>query len=372
MTATTLEDPWVAAADTLSLVGMLVDVESISGNEGHVCDLVERRLRARAPHLLCTRLGSNLIARTPARSQTRIVLAGHLDTVPGKAGATWLPEGIGGLGAVDMKAGVGVMLSLAERCADATADLTFVFYDKEEAGSLVSGMRTLWTERPDLAEGDVAILLEPTGSVLEAGCQGNLIVELTFNGEPAHTARPWRGRNAVHAAAPVVERLARFDPPPVTIDGLEYIQSLQVVSVSAGKGANVVPDLCTAKVNYRHAPATSVEEAVAIVSDLAPEADDLRVVLASPPAAPSLDHPILRELRAYVPGPVRPKLGWTDVGRFAQYGMPAINFGPGDPELAHSGREVVTREEVQRCEAVLSKLIGAGEEALCNPTEPSN
>jgi succinyl-diaminopimelate desuccinylase len=346
----------VDAADVFELTAELVAVGSVSRAETRLCDLVAARLASRAPGLAITRVGNNIVARTERGLPTRLMLAGHLDTVPGTPPAR--PRAgddvIAGLGAVDMKGGVAVMLMLAQAAHHADRDLTFVWYDKEEIGSHNSGMRVLFDEYPDLMRADAGVLLEPTDGVLEAGCQGNLVVEFTFTGARAHTARPWQGSNAIHRATPALARFAAYDPAPAEIDGLVYRQSVSVVSVEGGVQGNVVPDRCTVRVNYRHAAHLSTQEAAAQLRALAPEADESRVVLASPPAPPALaafDAP--HDL------PVRPKLGWTDVGRLAAHGIPAINFGPGDSELAHTPHEVVTRDALEHCLAVLLAFTGA-------------
>ncbi|WP_320064481.1 succinyl-diaminopimelate desuccinylase [Micromonospora sp. RTGN7] len=353
--------PVVRADTVFDLTAALVAVGSVSRDEAGLADLVEARLTGRAPHLRVTRVGNNVVARTAHDRPTRVMLAGHLDTVPGvpPTGPPASGDVIEGLGAVDMKGGVAVMLMLAELVRDPAHDLTFVFYDREEIGSHQSGMRLLFDEHRELVTADAAVLLEPTDGLLEAGCQGNLVVEFTFTGARAHTARPWRGRNAVHLAIPALARFAAFEPPPVEIDGLVYRQSASVVAVTAGVQGNVVPDRCTVKVNYRHAPHLGTAAAIEELTALAPEADEVHVLLTSPPAAPALTHPLLSALRRTGGLDVRPKLGWTDVGRFAAHGIPAVNFGPGDSELAHTPHEVVSRDALGHCLAVLHRFVGA-------------
>ena len=363
-TAQTLGDP---AAGVLTATGLLettaalVGVASVSGDEAALADLVEQRMRERAPELDLVRIGNNVVARRPARGGgvPRVLLAGHLDTVPQmpRPGTPPAPETVAGLGAVDMKGGLAVMLDLAARAADAPVDLGFVFYDQEEVGSRRSGMNLLFAEHRDLVDADLAILLEPTGGLVEAGCQGNLVVELGFHGTPAHTARPWRGVNAVHRAAAALARIAAHDPQPVVIDGLAYRESLSVVGVQGGIQGNVVPDRCTVRVNYRHAATRDSAAAAELVAALAPEADEKRVVLSSPPAPPDLRHPLVARLCAATGQAPRPKLGWTDVGRFAAHGIPAVNFGPGDSELAHGPHEVVSRAELEACRDILAGLL---------------
>jgi succinyl-diaminopimelate desuccinylase len=348
----------LAAATAFDLTAALVQTPSISHHEAAIADLVCARLRARAPHLRLDRLRNNVVARTPGTGRPRILLAGHLDTVPGDPAAVRVDaDRIAGLGAVDMKGGIATMLMLAEEPAHGPFDLAFVFYDAEETGSFGSGMRLLFDEHPDWVHGDVAVLLEPTAGRLEAGCQGNLVVEFGFEGARAHTARPWRGVNAVHRSIPALTRLAGYAPPVVHVDGLAYRQSISVVSVAGGVQGNVVPDQCSFRVNFRHAPGTGSDAALAELTRLVGDADSVKVRLSSPPAPPHLNHPLLTRLRDAGRLEVRPKLGWTDVGRFAEHGIPAINFGPGDSELAHTPHEVVDRVDLERCVAVLRSFL---------------
>ncbi len=349
--------------DLLELTEQLCAVPSVSGNEAALADLVEARLRERAAGLEIVRLGANVIARTQGGGRERVVLGGHLDTVPPNDNATPRREGdtLHGLGAADMKGGLAVMLRLAELCAAGTndRDITFVFYDGEEIADEHNGLRRLFAERPDLVAGDLAILLEPTGGWIEAGCQGTIHVRVVFKGARSHSARPWMGMNAVHRAAPLLARLAAREAPVVTVDGLAYRESLQVVRVAAGIANNVVPDRCELIVNRRYAPACSFDDALAQTMALFADADEVEVVSASPAAAPNLGHPLIAGLIAAGDLGVRPKFGWTDVARFTQHGIPAVNFGPGDPELAHTAGERVERYDIEHCFRVFSKFVSS-------------
>lgn len=351
-----------ATNDVLELTRALVDVPSVSGEEDTIADLVEQRLRSRAPHLRIDRVGNEVVARTMGGRQRRLMLAGHLDTVAPHPGTpSFAPDSgrVRGLGATDMKGGLAVMLMLAERsCHGHSYEATFVFASREELGSNQSGMRTLFDQFPELMAAHAAVVLEPSGGRIEAGCQGNLVLEMTFAGRRAHTARPWRGSNAIHQAAAALQRIAEAEVQPVLVEGLPYRQALSVVGVAGGVQGNVVPDQCTVRVNYRHAPSIGSDAATAFVAELAPEAAEIRTVLSSPPAPPRLDDPILSALQQIVASPVAPKLGWTEVGRLAQHGIPAANFGPGDPELAHGPDERVSRFEVEQCLQSMAELLG--------------
>ena len=347
------------ADDLLGLTAALVAVPSVSLDEEALSGAVEARLRSR-PGLDVERVGLNVVARTHLGRERRIVLAGHLDTVPANGNAVPRIEGdvLHGLGAADMKSGVAVLLRLAEEtAAGARFDCTFVFYEAEEIADEHNGLRKLFAERPDLVAGDFAILLEPTDLWLEAGCQGSIRLEATFHGRRAHTARPWQGDNAVYRAAPVLQRLAGYQPEAIEVDGLNFRQALSVVDVHGGVAGNVVPDRCTVVVNRRYAPALSLEEAEAQVRALLDGADEIALTSVSPAAHPNLNRPLVAEFAGLLDLPVRCKLGWTDVARFSAHGVPAINFGPGDPEVSHTAGEHVSRASVEGCYAALAAFL---------------
>ncbi len=350
--------------DLLSLTAALVAVPSLSRDETSLADAIEARLRARAPRLEVARVGDNVIARTRFGRPRRVVLGGHLDTVPANANETPRVEGdiLHGLGSADMKGGLAVLLALAEdlseRGEDARHDATLVFYVAEEIADEFNGLRALFERDADLVAGDLAILLEPTGGWVEAGCQGVVILQATFHGSRAHTARPWMGQNAIGRAAGALARVAASEPEPLALDGLEYRQALQVVRVEGGVANNVVPDRCSFVVNRRFAPSLSIAQARAEVEELLEGADEIELVTSSPAAPPNLGAPLVAEFVGTLDLAVRPKLGWTDVARFAAAGIPALNFGPGDPSLAHTADECVDRESLDGCYAVLGYFLG--------------
>ncbi len=349
--------------DLLTLTEEFCAIPSVSGEEAALADAVETRLRKAGPVLEVTRVGANVVARTQLGRERRIVLGGHLDTVPPNGNAQPRRDGdvLHGLGTADMKGGLAVLCTLAEALRTAPRhDVTFVFYEGDEVAAEHNGRRRLFAERPDHVAGDLAILLEPTGGWLEGGCQGTIHVRATFHGARAHTARPWMGTNAIHRVAPLLQRLAAFDAAVVEVDGLEYREALQVVRIEGGIANNVVPDRCALVCNRRYAPSRTLDDAVAEVLALVAEADEVEVLNASPAAPPFLNHPLVAELCGVYDLPVRAKLGWTDVARFAAHGIPACNFGPGDPELAHTAAERVTVVDLDLCHAVLSNFLGVG------------
>ena len=353
--------------DLLALTAELVDIPSVSHDEAAIADHIEAVLRP-VPWLEVDRHEHNVVARTRLGRAHRLVLAGHTDTVPVNGNGRARVEGdtLHGLGASDMKSGVAVQLELARTVAEPACDVTYVFYAAEEVASEHNGLGVLFRDRPDLMAGDVAILGEPTDATIEAGCQGTLRLAVHLAGRRAHTARPWMGVNAIHRLGPVLAAVDGFDARRPTIDGCEYREALQAVRVEGGVAGNVVPDAATIVVNHRFAPdrdAAAAEAAVreALAPALAP-GDEVELLDAAPSAAPGLAHPLLSALVARNRLTVRAKLGWTDVARFAASGVPAVNFGPGEPTLAHTREERVERAPIEATHAALADLLrhGAG------------
>lgn len=335
-------------ADPVALTRALVDIESVSGQEKEIADEVEAVLR-RAAHLTVARTGNTVIARTGLGRDRRVVLAGHLDTVPvaGNLPATVTPDLITGCGTSDMKSGTALALWLAATLPDPRHDVTYLFYECEEVEAERNGLTRLAGTDPDLLRADFALLLEPTYGLVEAGCQGTMRMLVTATGQRAHSARSWLGVNAIHAAAGILDRLAGYRPRTAVIDDCEYREGLNAVRITGGVAGNVVPDACQVEVNYRFAPDRTVEQATAHLEELF-TGYATKVTDAAPGALPGLSAGPAREFLAVVGEPPVAKLGWTDVARFAALGIPALNFGPGDPNLAHTAGE---RVEIPRIRA---------------------
>jgi len=347
----------------LGLATALVGIPSVSHHERAVADAVQAALEL-CPWLMVERVGDNVVARTQLGRERRVLLAGHLDTVPPAEGNDE-PHVEGttlfGLGAADMKGGLAVFLHLAGSVSEPAMDVTWCFYVGEEVAQEFNGLGLLWAERPDLLSADAAILGEPTGGLVEAGCQGTLRVRVRLAGLRAHTARPQTGRNAIHRLAPILTAVAGFEVRRPVIDGCEYAEQLQVVSVEGGVTGNVVPDAAVLVINHRFAPDRTVEQAESAVRELlAPfleAGDHWELVEASAGAPPALDHPVLGALVAATGVPPRGKVGWTDVASFWAHGVPAANFGPADPLLAHTPGEHVSEEELREAAAVLDAVL---------------
>jgi succinyl-diaminopimelate desuccinylase len=347
--------------DLLQATADLVDIASPSLGEGPFADLVEGWLRE-LPWLHVERHQDNVVARTELGRGQRLVLAGHLDTVPANDNEVARIDGdtLWGLGSADMKGGLAVFLELARTVPEPLCDVTYVFYAAEEIAAEHNGLLHLFADRPELVRADAAILGEPTDGWIEAGCQGTAHVRLALRGARAHTARPWKGRNAIHRLAPVLAAIDAYEARQPTIDGCTYREAVQVVSVEGGVAGNVVPDEAVLSVNLRIAPDRTVDEAVdafrALVGPWLEDGDAFELVNHAVPAPPSLTHDLLAPL-VDAGTPVRAKLGWTDVARFAEHGIPAINFGPGDATVAHMQDEHLHRDSIERVHAALHRLL---------------
>lgn len=358
--------------DVALLAASLIDINSVSGNERLLADAIELALRS-VPGLTIVRDGDAIIARTELDRPERVILAGHLDTVPlpavngsrGTVPSSWdsgVPgKGIlYGRGATDMKGGVAVQLALAGSMFDDGSepgkDVTFVFYDHEEVEAVKSGLGRLVRNHGSLLTGDFAILLEPTNGTVEGGCNGTMRFEAVTVGEAAHSARAWMGRNAIHAAAPILARLAAYQPQTIAVDGLHYRESLNAVRIHGGTAGNVIPDRCVVEINYRFAPDKTLAEAEAHVRELL---DGFHLVRTDGAAGarPGLNHPAAASFVAAVGAEPKPKYGWTDVARFSELGIPAVNFGPGDALLAHKDNEHVHADAVRECLHALRRWL---------------
>ena len=372
--APVLPDLAAADLDVAALTATLLDAPSVSDDEGPLADAVEAAL-ARLPRLGVRRFGDAIVARTELGLPGRVILAGHLDTVPlptapgarGTVPSVWEGDVLYGRGAVDMKSGVAVQLALAGLLGradgpDPVHDVTWVFYDHEEVDSARSGLARIARQAPELLEGDFAVLLEPTDGVVEGGCNGTCRYRVRFEGVAAHSGRAWRGDNAIHKLGALLSALAAYEPATVTVEGLDYREGLNAIRVSGGVAGNVIPDAAATEVNYRFAPDKTLEQAHAHVREVFAAAGvdwdaQVEVTDASPAARPGLDRPAAAAFVAAVGGEPMPKYGWTDVARFSELGVPAVNFGPGDALLAHTDDEHVERAAVERCRDALEAWL---------------
>ncbi len=349
----------------LHLTADLIDMPSVSFNEGPIADWFEAELRA-VPGLEVTRVGDNIVARTNLGRQFRLAIGGHLDTVPVNDNATARIEGsvLHGLGASDMKGGLAVMLELARTVTEPAVDVTYVFYAREEVAVEHNGLRELFRDVPELLAADVAILGEPTDAVVEAGCQGTMRARITLRGARAHTARPWMGSNAIHRVGELLTALEAYEHRTPVIDGCEFREAMQAVFIEGGVAGNVVPDAVTVTVNHRFAPDRSPHEAESFVRSIVEpymrDGDTFELTDMSPAAMPDLRHPLMASFIGRNDILVRAKLGWTDVAFFAEQGIPAVNFGPGEPTLAHTQQEHLNEVPLVMTYQALEELLTNG------------
>ena len=350
-------------ADVVELTRVICDIESVSGNEKALADAIESAL-SECSHLEVIRDGDAIVARTNLGRAKRVVIAGHIDTVPV---AENLPvkflqfereQVLWGRGTVDMKAGIAVQLKLAATIAEPNVDVTWVFYDHEEVEASLNGLGRIARTRPDLLDAQFAVLCEPSSAQVEGGCNGTMRVEVRTTGVKAHSARPWMGENAIHKAAEVLTRLASNTPAEVEVDGLVYRESLNAVLIGGGIASNVIPDESIITVNYRFAPSKSAAEAEAYLREFF-NGFEVTLIDFAEGARPGLDLPEAAAFVAATGGTPKPKYGWTDVARFSALGIPAVNFGPGDPNKAHADDENVPVSQIYACESALRAWLTA-------------
>lgn len=350
-------------ADPIALTAALVDIPSESRHEQRIADEIEAALREQTTGFEIIRSGNAVLARTNLGRPSRVLLAGHTDTVPAAGNLPSRLDGdeLHGCGTSDMKSGDAVFLHLVATVAEPAHDITVVMYDCEEIESSANGLGRIERDHPDWLRADVAILGEPSGGYIEAGCQGTIRVVVSVAGARSHSARAWLGDNAIHKLGPVLDRLSTYRPRNVDIDGCTYREGLSAVRIDGGVAGNVIPDAASVTVNFRFAPDRSVEEALRHVHEVFSGLDalDLKIELtdAAAGALPGLTKPAAAALVEAAGGQVRAKYGWTDVSRFAALGIPAVNYGPGDPNLAHRTDERVQLSQITAATDMLRKYL---------------
>lgn len=341
-------------ASSVDLTRAICDIPSVSGDEKTLADAIEAAVTPLG-HLQVFRHGNTVIARTDLGRAQRVAIAGHIDTVPINANLPTRDIEIDGVpylwgrGTVDMKAGTAVQLKLAAELVEPAIDITWMWYDNEEVEASKNGLGLLAAVRPDLFEADFAILGEPSNGEVEGGCNGTMRAIVRTSGVRAHSARAWIGENAIHRAAPILTRLAEYRAREVPVEGLLYRESLSAVRIAGGVAGNVIPDACEVEVNYRFAPSKSAAEAETHLRGVL-AGFDVEITDAAEGARPGLDAEIAKQFVAAVGAEPRPKYGWTDVARFSALGIPAVNYGPGDPHLAHHDEERVPFAQIDAVE----------------------
>ena len=335
----------------------LVNISSVSKDEKSIADSIEEALK-KYSHLKLTRVNNSIVAKTNFRNKQRVVIAGHIDTVPANnnfPGKIDNAEVIG-LGSVDMKSGIAVALKLAAELTSSNYDITYLFYESEEIETKYNGLELITKQQKDLLDCDFAILMEPTNGILEVGCQGSLRFEVSTSGKRSHSARWWNGENAIHKTNKILEILNNYKSREPEIDGYKFREGLQAVKINGGIAGNVVPDSVSVSINHRFAPDTSIDQATSNMKNLFKDFNFLLVDAAN--AAPTgLNNPLIKEFVSSIGKNIAPKFGWTDVARFASAGIPAINFGPGDPNLAHHPDEKVSISQIDDVYESLKKWL---------------
>ncbi len=350
-------------ASSVDLTRAICDIPSVSGDETTLADAIEEAISA-YPHLEVIRHGNTIVARTDLGRAQRVAIAGHIDTVPINGNVPTKDIEIDGVaylwgrGTVDMKSGTAVQLKLAAELTEPSVDITWMWYDNEEVEASKNGLALLAAVRPDLFRADFAILGEPSNGEVEGGCNGTMRAIVRTTGVRAHAARAWIGENAIHRAAPILARLAEYRAKEIAVDGLLYRESMSAVRITGGVAGNVIPDACEVEVNYRFAPSKSAADAEAHIRNLL-AGFDVEITDAAEGARPGLDAPIARDFVAAVGAEPRPKYGWTDVARFSALGIPAVNYGPGDPHLAHHDEERVPLAQIDAVERGLRAWLSS-------------
>ena len=304
-------------------------------------------------------------ARPRREGKPLVVLAGHYDTVPAQDNVPGrIADGVVlGLGASDMKGGLAVMLELARELealdVDPAVDVALLAFGKEELPAEFSPLPHLFDNSRVVHEAELAILLEPTDTTIQAGCLGNLNARITFHGVSGHSARPWTAENAIEKALEGLHAYARIEPRPVEIGGLTFTEVASITRIEGGIATNVIPDRVEANVNFRYAPDRSPSSAEAYLRSLLPEGATFEHAGDSPPARVVTDSPLVQLLRAAGGLALEPKQAWTNVADFTSRGIDAVNFGPGATRYAHRRDEQVETVALERTFAALQRFLSA-------------
>jgi succinyl-diaminopimelate desuccinylase len=354
-----IQIPEAAIRETLLA---LTQIQSPIGEEKEICDWVEARLQKSFGPQQVSRHSHSLIARVKTTGTgPHIALVGHLDTVRTQHDKPSRVEGnrLYGAGAADMKSGLALMLEVAERIKpdQLPCDLSLIFYEREEGPFLENGLGPLMENFPEISQVDFAICLEPSDNELQLGCVGSVHATVDFAGRTAHSARPWQGENAIYKSVSFLQALSQRKPVEHEIDGHRYCEVMNATLASGGRGKNVIPDTFTLNINYRFAPGRTPEEAVADIENLVGDAGVVHPTDLSPSCLPHGQHPLVAHLAACGVAAVKSKQAWTDVARFDQIGVPAVNFGPGLSKQAHQPNEYTDLDLVYEGYGILARFL---------------
>ncbi|MEX2466475.1 MAG: ArgE/DapE family deacylase [Gemmatimonadota bacterium] len=315
----------------------------------------------------------NVVAELAGDGPT-LLLNGHLDTV-GVEGMTIDPFGaemregrLWGRGACDMKSGVGALMAVAHRLARASErpQLVVALTADEENASL--GMAELVRRG---IEADFAVVCEPTGLTVMPAHKGFVWIRTRFQGRAAHGSRPDLGIDAIRHASRFMAGLdahadALRSRPPHPLLGHA---SFHGGTIRGGSAASVYPEACELVLERRTLPgedAASVsrgfEEALETLrSEDSHVTADLEVTLERPGTEVASSHPLVLGLVAALQasgldGNIRGMSAWVDAAYLNQAGIPAVCFGPGSIEQAHTADEWVDVDQIRVCADVLERF----------------
>jgi succinyl-diaminopimelate desuccinylase len=336
-------------AETLA---WLVDIPSETGNEQAIQQAIATRLAGAG----VTPIQDSLVVGEPGRG--KVLLAGHTDTVPlqGVVGARIEDGRLHGLGATDMKGGLAVMIHLLEDLG--TDRVVGVFYAGEEGPIMGNQLAAVLEATPDLVGVEAAIVMEPTNRELHAGCQGSVNARVWFEGEAAHSARPWLGVNAVTRAGEFLTRMGSLQPELHPVEGLPFKEVISVTRAQGGVANNIIPSRFELNVNYRFSPDRTIEAATERLAEVCAGSDGFEITDTAPAAYPEASHPLFVALARAASAEIGHKQGWTDVAQLAQWGVPAVNFGPGETALAHKPGESVALDDLDWAHRALQTVLG--------------
>lgn len=356
-----------ARSQLFDITRALIDIPSVSEDETVLLDHVKESLPT-SFHAVYDEDSVALFAQEPKRS-IDVLLVGHTDTVPIADNVPAVVSNnvsagreLVGRGASDMKGGLAVMLCLAKALdsseLQSQINVGLLFFGREELPATRSALVPALKNCTSLQSAGFAILLEPTTNSVELGCQGNLNIDVSFNGLAAHSARPWLGDNAIHKAIGALAEIASASPNDVDIDGLVYREVASVTNISGGHARNVIPDNAKAQINVRYSPSLSASKAADIWTQrFADSGATITVAGNAPGALPNRQHQGVQMLIALSNQHPTPKQAWTNVADFAAIGVPAVNFGPGDPALAHCDNEAISENALIANFDVLSTFL---------------
>jgi succinyl-diaminopimelate desuccinylase len=344
----------------------LIDIPSPSRGEEAIAAHVSSILRGGGVEV--EELGDCCLVGGSRRRKERpfVILAGHLDTVPaqGNIPGSIDANSVHGLGASDMKGSLAVMIELAlagvGQGEQGGVDFGFLFFSREELPADESSLTPLLAANAGLQSADLALMMEPTSNMIQAGCLGNCGATWRFSGRSGHSARPWLADNAIDRLGEGIAAIAALEPVEHRFDGLIFREVISVTSVSGGIARNVIPGEASAYLNYRFPPGISLDDAEARLRSICEPFGEIEVESSSPSGAVRIDEPLAAQLIEIVGAPVEPKQAWTPVAEFEGAGIAAINFGPGAPSAAHAVDESVELDALALSYQTLERLALEG------------